>query len=130
MNKTKDSLLVVNENSVFYKIKNFFRKLFFKNRNEEIIEDTIIPNPTLDNNIDKKNSFVENIKIKENKEIKELLYLQKLFKMGRIKEKDLSKKERIGLEKLYKHQIYELNKSINSYKNKIISVRKKLVQSN
>lgn len=130
MNKTKDSLLVVNENSVFYKIKNFFRKLFFKNRNEKIIEDTIIPNSTLDNNIDKKNSIVENIKIKENKEIKELLYLQKLFKMGRIKEKDLSKKERIGLEKLYKHQIYELNKSINSYKNKIISVRKKLVQSN
>ena len=99
-------------------------------KESEIVEDTIIPNPTLDNNIDKKNSFVENIKIKENKEIKELLYLQKLFKMGRIKEKDLSKKERIGLEKLYKHQIYELNKSINSYKNKIISVRKKLVQSN
>ena len=69
-------------------------------------------------------------KIEENKEFKELLYLQKLFEMGRIKEKDLSKEERIGLEKLYKQQIYDLKKSINSYKNKIISIRTKLVQSN
>lgn len=56
--------------------------------------------------------------------------MQKLFKMGRIKEKDLSKEERIGLEKLYKQQIYDLKKSINGYKNKIISIRTKLAQSN
>ena len=30
MNKNKDSLLVVNENSVFYKIKTFFKRLFSK----------------------------------------------------------------------------------------------------
>ena len=123
MKKTKDSLLVVNENSIFYKIKVFFSKIFFKNRNDEVIKEDIISNNTfVDNNIDKKKSFVENIKIQENEEIKELLYLQKLFKMGRIKEKDLSKKERIELEKLYKQQIFELNRSINNYKNKIISI--------
>ena len=100
MNKSKEGLLAVNENSIFYKIKNFFKRLF------------------------------EDIKIKENKQFKELLYLQKLFKMVRIKEKDLSKEERIGLEKLYKQQIYDLKKSINGYKNKIISIRTKLAQSN
>lgn len=131
MKKTKDSLLVVNENSIFYKIKVFFSKIFFKNRNDEVIKEDIISNNTfVDNNIDKKKSFVENIKIEENEEIKELLYLQKLFKMGRIIEKDLSKKERIELEKLYKQQIFELKRSINNYKNKIISTRKKLAQSN
>mgnify|MGYP004512526061 CR=1 FL=1 len=72
----------------------------------------------------------EDIKIKDNKELKELIYLQKLFKMGRIIEKDLSKEERIGLEKLYKQQIYDLKKSINGYKNKILSIRVKIEQSN
>ncbi len=36
--------------------------------------------------------------------------------MGRIKEKDLSKEERIGLEKLYKQQIYDL-------KNQLIAIK-------
>ena len=58
------------------------------------------------------------------------MHLQKLFKMGRIKEKDLSKQERIELEKLYIHQNYELKKSINNYKNKIIAIRTKLAQNN
>lgn len=130
MNKSKESLLAINENSIFYKIKTFFRKIFFNNKNSEIeqgnqVKEIKLPN---DNNIE--SSFLEAIKIQENKELKELLYLQELFRMGRIKEKDLSKKERIGLEKLYKQQIYDLNKSINSYKNKIIAIRTKLAQSN
>ena len=126
MNKSKEGLLAVNENSIFYKIKNFFKRLFFKSESlvkEEKIEE-------IKNENTKTSSFLEDIKIKENKEFKELLYLQKLFKMGRIKEKDLSKEERIGLEKLYKQQIYDLKKSINGYKNKIISIRTKLAQSN
>ena len=180
MNKSKKGLLVVNENSIFYEIKTFFKRLFFKSENlvkEEKIEKVKIQNENNKNEIkeekvnfikkliskknkidvnDYKNQIIlelkellvkyeqiqnsphqlklgirpEDIKIEENKEFKELLYLQKLFEMGRIKEKDLSKEERIGLEKLYKQQIYDLKKSINSYKNKIISIRTKLVQSN
>ena len=127
MNKSKESLLAINENNIFYKIKMFFKRLFFKREKcvkEKSVEEIKIPN--IRNNT---NSFIKDIKIKENKELKELLYLQKLFKMGRIKEKDLSKEERIGLEKLYKQQIYDLNKSINNYKNKIMSVRAKLVHN-
>lgn len=128
MNKEKEELLVVNENSIFYKIKTFFRRIFFNNRNREIKQD--VQEIKLPDSNNKKSSFVEEIKIKENKELKELLHLQKLFKMGRIKEKDLSKQERIELEKLYIHQNYELKKSINNYKNKIIAIRKKLAQNN
>lgn len=125
MNKGKEELLVVNENSIFYKIKTFFRRIFSNNKNKEIkqeVQEIKIPNSN-----NKKSSFIKEIKIKENKELKELLHLQKLFKMGRIKEKDLSKQERIELEKLYIHQNYELKKSINNYKNKIIAIRTKLV---
>lgn len=128
MNKAKEELLVVNENSIFYKIKTFFRRIFFNNRNIEIKQE--VQEIKLPGSSNKKSSFVEEIKIKENEEFKELLHLQKLFKMGRIKEKDLSKQERIELEKLYIHQNYELKKSINNYKNKIIAIRTKLVQNN
>ena len=128
MNKSKEGLLAVNENSIFYKIKNFFKRLFFKS--ESLVKEEKIEEIKIQHENTKTSSFLEDIKIKENKEFKELLYLQKLFKMGRIKEKDLSKEERIGLEKLYKQQIYDLKKSINGYKNKIISIRTKLAQSN
>ena len=42
MNKSKEGLLAVNENSIFYKIKNFFKRLFFKSESlvkEEKIEE-------------------------------------------------------------------------------------------
>ena len=39
MDKEKNSLVAINEDSIFYKIKNFFKKIFFKNRNEEVVED-------------------------------------------------------------------------------------------
>ena len=124
MNKSKEGLLVVNENSIFNKIKTFFKRLFFKSEN--LVKEGKFEEIKIQNENNKKSSFLKDIKIKENKEIKELLYLQKLFEMGRIKEKDLSKEERIGLEKLYKQQIYDLKKSINSYKNKIISIKNKI----
>lgn len=128
MNKSKEGLLAINENSIFYKIKTFFKRFFFKS--EKLVKKERIEEVKIQNENNKTSSFLEDIKVKENKELKELLYLQKLFKMGRIKEKDLSKEERIGLEKLYNQQIYDLKKSINGYKNKIVSIRKKLVQNN
>ena len=100
MNKSKKGLLVVNENSIFYEIKTFFKRLFFKSEN--LVKEEKIEKVKIQNENNKTSSFLEDIKIEENKEFKELLYLQKLFEMGRIKEKDLSKEERIGLEKLTK----------------------------
>ena len=96
MNKSKEGLLAINENSIFYKIKTFFKRFFFKS--EKLVKEERIEEVKIQNENNKTSSFLEDIKVKENKELKELLYLQKLFKMGRIKEKDLSKEERIGLE--------------------------------
>ena len=121
MNKSKETLLIINSNSIWDKMKMFFKKLFFKNEKitkKDRVKETEIPNKN-----DNTNSFLKDIKIKENKE---LLYLQNQFKMGKIKEKDLSIEERIGLEKLYKQQIYDLKKSIENYKNKILIIKKLL----
>lgn len=119
MNKSKETLLIINSNSIWDKMKMFFKKLFFKNKKitkKDRVKETEIPNTN-----DNQNSILKDIKIKENKE---LLYLQNQFKMGKIKEKDLSIEERIGLEKLYKQQIYDLKKSIENYKNKILIIKK------
>lgn len=119
MNKLKETLLIINSNSIWDKMKIFLKKLFFKNEKitkKDRVKETEIPNTN-----DNTNSFLKDIKIKENKE---LLYLQNQFKMGKIKEKDLSIEERIGLEKLYKQQIYDLKKSIENYKNKILIIKK------
>lgn len=130
MNKSKEGLVAVNENGIFYKIKNFFKGLFYNNKNREIIKEDKNQDTVFNMNAQKNKTFEEYIKVKENKELKDLLNLQKLFKMGRVKEKDLSEHERIGLEKLYNQQIYDLNQSINRYKNNIISIRKKLSENN
>ena len=89
MNKSKKGLLVVNENSIFYEIKTFFKRLFFKSEN--LVKEEKIEKVKIQNENNKTSSFLEDIKIE---------------------------------------QIYDLKKSINSYKNKIISIRTKLVQSN
>ena len=102
-------------------MKIFYKKLFIKKKKitkKDRVKETEIPNKN-----DNQNSILKDIKIKENKE---LLYLQNQFKMGKIKEKDLSIEERIGLEKLYKQQIYDLKKSIENYKNKILIIKKLL----
>ena len=77
MNKSKEGLLAVNENSIFYKIKNFFKRLFFKS--ESLVKEEKIEEIKIQNENTKTSSFLEDIKIKENKEFKELLYLQKLL---------------------------------------------------
>ena len=125
MNKSKETLLIINSNSIWDKMKMFFKKSFFKNEKitkKDRVKETEIPNTN-----DNQNSILKDIKIKENKE---LLYLQNQFKMGKIKEKDLSIEERIGLEKLYKQQIYDLKKSIENYKNKILIIKKLLIIRN
>ena len=44
MNKSEEGLVAVNENGFFYRIKNFFRNLFFSNK------DKLIISPSLDCN--------------------------------------------------------------------------------
>lgn len=110
------SLVNVNENSIFYKVKCFFKNLFSKNNMEQnvIVEEKIIEN----NNSNSKNDFIEKYKNIANEESK-LLKLQQQYENGQIKEEDLSEKQLSDLEDLYNKQNAELFRR-NVYKIKKI----------
>ena len=54
---------------------------------------------------------------------KSLLELQKLFRTGKIKEKDIPEQQRYALKQLYHQQIEFLQNSIDSDKQKIIKIK-------
>lgn len=117
-NSNEKSLIVVKEESLFYKIKKFFLGLF---RRKEIIEnEPQIAN--IDNNEiqinNQKNAFIESIRNIENEETK-LLKLQKQFDNREIDKSQLSKEQIVDLTKLYKKQISELKQSNEKRINKI-----------
>ena len=82
-NTDEKSLVKINENSIFYKIKQFFKKLFYKK--ETINNITVETNKVILQNDNKKNKFMEEIKNIEDEE-NLLLKLQKKFRSGEIKE--------------------------------------------
>lgn len=57
---------------------------------------------------------------------KSLLELQKLLRTGKIKEDDIPEQQRYALKRLYHQQIDFLQDSIDSDKQKIISIKKQL----
>ena len=128
-NTQEKSLITVNENSIFYKIKNFFRNLFYKHKaieNSTIIENGINASLEKENN---KNSFMESIKNIENEETK-LLKLQKQYRNGEIKEEQLTQEQINSLSALYDKQIANLRKSNQIRKQKLLEYRKKLQTDN
>lgn len=127
-NTNEKSLEKVNENSIFYKIKKFFRSLFYKtNSNVESInvkEKTIINNQESN-----KSSFMEEIRNIENEETK-LLKLQKQYRSGEIKEEELTEEQVNSLCALYDKQIANLRKSNEIRKQKLLKYRRKLQTDN
>ena len=116
-NSNENSLIKVNENSIFYKIKNFFRNLFGKKEsNITPIENQVLKTQDITNN--KKDSFRETITTNKNDETK-LLKIQKQFDNGEITEEELTQKQIEDLENLYNKQIEELQKSNELRKEKI-----------
>ena len=116
-NNNENSLIKVNENSIFYKIKKFFRNLFGKKEsNITPIENQVLKTQELVDN--KKDSFRDTITNVENDETR-LLKLQKQFENGEITEEELTQKQIDDLEKLYNTQIEELQKSNELRKEKI-----------
>lgn len=114
------SLIPVNE-SIFTKIKNFFKNLF----GQQTIENYEIENTEniVENQQEVKNSiFAENIKAEET-ENQKLLRLQRLIREKRISEVDLSVEEKSKLRKLYNSQIDDLRKSILQKRNKIVKIK-------
>lgn len=128
-NTQEKSLVQVNENSIFYKIKRFFKNLFNKNvdttDNYVAIEDN-------NNSVEienKKNSFMESISNIEDEETK-LLKLQKQYRSGKIKEEELIEEQINSLCNLYDKQIANLKKSNNMRKKKLLEYRKNLQTDN
>ena len=107
-NTDEKSLVKINENSIFYKIKQFFKKLFYKK--ETINNITVETNKVILQNDNKKNKFMEEIKNIEDEETL-LLKLQKKFRSGEIKEEELTEEQVKSLCELYDKQIANLRKS-------------------
>lgn len=123
-NTQEKSLLKVNEKNIFYKIKNFFRSLFYKtNNNVESIN--VTETTTINNQESTKSSFMEEIRTIENEETK-LLKLQKKFRSGEIKEEELSYEQVNSLCALYDKQIANLKKSNEIRKQKLLEHRRKM----
>lgn len=122
-NTQEKSLVKINENnSIFYKIKSFFRNLFHKNiKIEENITNNIIE--------EKNSDFIESIKNIENEETK-LLKLQKQYRSGEIKEEELTEEQVNSLCALYDKQIENLRKSNENRKQKLLEYRRKLQTDN
>lgn len=123
-NTQEKSLVQVNGNSIFYKIKKFFRNLFHKDTESQsnVVEEHISNNIENEN---KRSAFIESIKNIENEETK-LLKLQKQYRSGEIKEEDLTEEQVNSLFNLYDKQIASLRKSNEMRKQKILEYRKKL----
>jgi len=128
-NTQEKSLVQVNENSIFYKIKSFFRNLFHRKQvvNEVNIIENNIEEPTEKENT--KNSFMEAIRNIEDDETK-LLKLQKQYRSGEIKEEELTEEQVNSLCSLYDRQIANLRKSNEMRKQKLLEYRRKLQTEN
>lgn len=123
-NTQEKSLTKINENSILYKIKRFFRNLF--GRKEINIEPVLNMEVKEENN---KNSFMEDIRNIENKETK-LLKLQKQYHSGQISEKDLTDEQIRDLTNLYKKQNEEIRKSNAIREQRLLNYRRKLQTDN
>lgn len=121
-NNTEKSLIKVNKNSIFFKIKNLFNKIFRERKyKDNIIEEN---DYNLKEDI-KKEQFREYIKNIENEETK-LIKLQQQYRNGKIRENQLTKIQIKSLCDLYDKQIKKLQKSNEFRKQRILQYRKKL----
>lgn len=125
-NTQKKSLVKVNEDSIFYKIKTFFRNLFHKGTK---FEDNIAEETQIINQENRKSDFIENIRNVEDEETK-LLKLQKQYRNGEIKEDDMTEEQISSLTALYDKQIVNLKKSNELRKQKLLEYRRKMQTDN
>lgn len=111
------------------KIKEFFRNIFGIN-NQQYIEAPKEYVEPINNIKSQRNINFKDEIVVANEEEKRILKLQKDFKAGLIEEEDLSEEDFNLLSNLYESQIEKTKQSIQTYKNRIISVKSKLAQNN
>lgn len=111
------------------RIKEFFRNLFKMNNQQYIEAPKEVIEPVSNIKSERNNNFKNQI-VFNNEEEKRILKLQNDFKSGLIAEEDLPEEEFNLLTNLYERQIEATKQSIQRYKNRIISAKSKLAQSN
>lgn len=118
-NTQEKKLMKKNENSIAYKIKNFFMKLF--NKKDIAVEEV----EEQQANIHKGNiAFKDNMKVEELNE-ERVLELQQKYRNGDVNLKELTNEEVDRLCALYDEQIGELQKRIESKRSIIEEYQKK-----
>ena len=121
--KVKELSLKINKNNIFYKIKSFFKNLFYKDRKiENNVQIETISNDNIAKNENSKSAFIENIKIIED----ENTLLLKRYIRGEIKKEDLTEEQRKSLYTLYHKQINNFKKSNEIRKNKLLQDKEEL----
>jgi hypothetical protein len=124
-NTHEKSLVKINENSIFYKIKSFFKNLFHKSkeiRYDVSFEENISSSVEREN---QKSAFIKSVGNIENEETL-ILKLQKQYRNGEIKEEDLTEEQVDSLCSLYDIQIAKLKKSNEMRKAKLLEYRKNM----
>lgn len=116
MRNEEKSLVKINEDSFFYKIRTFIKKIF--NKKDCNINNVEPVDESLKSKDNRKQKFMEEVKRIEDEETK-LLKLQEQFHNGEIKEEDLTESQYKALNDLYDRQIDNLKKSIEIKKQKI-----------
>lgn len=129
MNSDEKKLQVIEKKGLFVKFKNFLKKILGQDK-----VSYITPNNNIKDEKNNKNFFLESIKFEEDSDKAKLLKIQDELEKRGINEKnafeltkDLSEEQKQKLETLYKEQIKEYELSLENYKNKITSIRKKLL---
>lgn len=118
----KNNKLIPYKESIFTKIANFFKSLFFRKKS------TVLNDNDEKNIYDKeqKSSFIENIEIKETEEEKRLKALQMQYDNGQIDEDDISDEDINKLIKMYEKEAKELNADTEKRKIHIAQMLKEL----
>lgn len=119
-NKQDKSLVLINQNSIFYKIRKFLYNCFKKEKQDkQKIEEK--NNSELKNNNEKERfeKYIKNIEDEETK----LLKLQKMYRAGKIKEEELTQIQIQKLCDLYDKQIKTLRKTNEYRKQQILKLK-------
>ena len=118
-NTQEKNLIEKNENNIFGKIKNFFRKIFGKK------EDTLKSDKEeiVNNKPEKNEEFKEYIKRTEDEETK-VLELQMRYRRGEIADSDLTQEQINSLCMLYDRQIEDLKRTIEAKEQQLSKYKK------
>lgn len=113
------------DNNIFGKIKKFLKNLFRSDLQAKAVSENIIKEQE-ENNIIEDRSFINNVKIQENKQNLKLTKLSKDLETGKIIEEDLCEQELQELRNFYLQQIEEKKQIIENYKNRIVKIKTQL----